>query len=200
MISLDIETTGLSPADSTITIIGLLDPYGLNILSDSAENFRISAESAEKRILQRFAMYLDSTPPDEPFLTYNGYSFDIPFIEVRARHHKMGEAFLHLRERPHVDLFPFVKHQFGRRATKEEACSKLANLYVPRKNDGLWIARLYSTPSLLTENDHIDTLAHNATDVCTTQRLYNVLKEFPDFQKWQFEQSIAESEVIAKKE
>ena len=189
MISLDIETTGLDSATDTIVAIGCLDGARMDIISASVEEFKKSPQNAEKQIIDDFGSHLLTCNPDDVLLTYNGLSFDLPFIKHRAEKHGLWKKMAFLPETPHVDLFPFVHHAFGRRANKEEACSKLANLYVPRKNDGMWIARLYSHPELLTENDHLDMLAHNATDISSTYKLYNVLKEFPDFQQWQLEQS-----------
>ena len=77
---LDIETTGLSPANSIVTLVGIHDRDGFHpfVHGQNIEDLR---EAVEKYDL---------------IVTYNGASFDLPFIE---RH--MGKMFAHT---PHIDI------------------------------------------------------------------------------------------------
>lgn len=77
---LDIETTGLSPYDSHITMVGVLDSHGYRayVHGEDLEDLRDG--------LQRYDLVV----------TYNGTSFDIPFIE-----HYFGRVF---RGMAHLDL------------------------------------------------------------------------------------------------
>ena len=77
---LDIETTGLSPSRSIVTLVGIHDRDGFHpfVQGQNLEDLR---ESVEKYDL---------------IVTYNGASFDLPFIE-----HHMGGMFAHT---PHIDL------------------------------------------------------------------------------------------------
>ncbi len=80
---LDIETTGLSPQSSIITLVGILDTHGYHsfIYDRNLSDLR---EALEKYDL---------------IVTYNGASFDLPFIE-----HHFGSVFRH---KAHIDLrFP----------------------------------------------------------------------------------------------
>ncbi len=87
---LDIETTGLSPDYSIITLVGILDREGYHAfvydrnLSDLRE------------ALERYDL----------IVTYNGASFDLPFIE-----HHFGSLFRHT---PHIDL-RFVLSRMGQK-------------------------------------------------------------------------------------
>ena len=77
---LDIETTGLSPAYSVITLVGILDREGYHAFT-RGDNLSDLHEAVE-----RYDM----------IVTYNGASFDLPFIESH-----MGRMFAHT---PHLDL------------------------------------------------------------------------------------------------
>ena len=77
---LDIETTGLSPDRSIITLVGILDSDGYHAFIHG-QNLTDLREAIEKYDL---------------IVTYNGASFDLPFIE-----HHFGSLFRHT---PHIDL------------------------------------------------------------------------------------------------
>ena len=77
---LDIETTGLSPDRSIITLVGILDSDGYHAFIHG-QNLTDLREAVEKYDL---------------IVTYNGASFDLPFIE-----HHFGSLFRHT---PHIDL------------------------------------------------------------------------------------------------
>ena len=77
---LDIETTGLSPAYSVITLVGILDRDGYHAFT-RGDNMSDLREAAE-----RYDM----------IVTFNGARFDMPFIESH-----FGTMFAHT---PHLDL------------------------------------------------------------------------------------------------
>ena len=85
---LDIETTGLSPDRSIITLVGILDSHGYHAFIHG-QNLTDLREAIEKYDL---------------IVTYNGVSFDLPFIE-----HHFGSLF---RNTPHVDVM-FPLHRLG---------------------------------------------------------------------------------------
>ena len=87
---LDIETTGLSPEYSIITLVGILDRDGYHsyVFDQNLTDLR---EALEKYDL---------------IVTYNGASFDLPFIE-----HHFGTLFRHTA---HIDL-RFVLRRMGLR-------------------------------------------------------------------------------------
>ena len=69
----DIETTGLSPLHDKVTCI---------CFSDAKNHLCFSGEF-EGKVIQSFADYVDKNFYDK-LVTYNGWSFDIPFLRVRA--------------------------------------------------------------------------------------------------------------------
>ena len=87
---LDIETTGLSPQYSYITMVGVLDSDGYTayVRDENMEDLRAA--------LERYDL----------IVTYNGTSFDLPFIE-----HFHGRVF---RSIAHLDL-RFPLHRLGYR-------------------------------------------------------------------------------------
>jgi uncharacterized protein YprB with RNaseH-like and TPR domain len=198
MITLDIETSGLYPSptkemidqgdsEDFLVAIGVYDGYNLHTFSSPHDSYNISLEVAERDILSSFCNFLSCSSVDESLLTYNGISFDIPFITTKLLKYG-GDYYLSssasLLNMPNVDLIRYSKFVTGRLLSKDDACRKLANLYVPRKSEGLWSARIYKNPQFLTENDHLEMLQHNTIDLTATTRFYNVVKRFPDFQEW----------------
>jgi uncharacterized protein YprB with RNaseH-like and TPR domain len=87
---LDIETTGLSPAYSYITMVGILDSRGYTpyVRGENIEDLRAA--------LERYVL----------FVTYNGSQFDLPYVE-----HFFGPVF---RRAAHLDLrFPLRRLGYG---------------------------------------------------------------------------------------
>ena len=87
---LDIETTGLSPDYSIITLVGILDREGYHAYVYD-RNLSDLREALEQYDL---------------IVTFNGASFDLPFIE-----HYFGSLFRHT---PHIDL-RFVLSRMGQK-------------------------------------------------------------------------------------
>jgi len=204
MITIDIETTGLTPSptpqmqsegctEDYIVAIGCMDDFGINIFSSPFDTYKVSLEAAEQDCLSAFSRYLQTMDEKEAILSYNGTDFDFPFILSKLIKYNSAALFDNTSkffpEFQHIDLMGYAKFVTGRRLAKDDACRKLANLYVPRKSEGLWNARIYKNPQLLTENDHLEMLQHNATDLTATARLYNVVKHFPDFAQWRLKEA-----------
>jgi uncharacterized protein YprB with RNaseH-like and TPR domain len=188
MITLDIETTGLYPAKHPpdfIVGIGVLTDFEMRIFTAPHYDFTgLPLPVIEDNILKDFTKWLMNQPQDEIFLTYNGRKFDIPFIATKLIEYGNVELADNLFGIPNIDLIHYAKSVTGRWLSKDDCCRKLGNLYVPRKTDGLWSARIYKHPYLLTKNDHLQMIHHNAVDLTATARLYNVVKEFPDYDEW----------------
>lgn len=77
----DIETTGLSPQDSSFILGGLLTPHpeGLKVQQYFAES-----KEEEAHLLSE---YLNQMSHVDVLFSYNGDSFDLPFLKARLRHH-----------------------------------------------------------------------------------------------------------------
>lgn len=89
MILLDIETTGLSPARNFIYCIGCSFLSEENI---SIQLFLAEDKTEEPEILKRLSELLTSHPT---VITFNGTTFDIPFLKKRYAHYDMQDPFCH---------------------------------------------------------------------------------------------------------
>ena len=145
---LDIETTGLSAQSSIITLVGILDTDGYHPFVHG-RNLSDLREALEKYDL---------------IVTYNGASFDLPFVE---RH--FGSVFRH---KAHIDL----KHVLGRIGLKGGLKSIERRMGVGRPSelsslDGYDAVRMWR---MWTRGDEgaLDTLIrYNAEDVLSLPKL-----------------------------
>ncbi|KAK2573782.1 DNA polymerase epsilon catalytic subunit A [Acropora cervicornis] len=136
VLAFDIETTKLplkfpdSSTDSIMMISYMIDAQGYliinrEIVSEDIEDFEYTPkpeyegqftvinELDEASLLNRFFEHILEVKPNI-FVTYNGDSFDWPFVEARAAHHGVGfvaDAQGEYKSRPaiHMDAFRWVK-------------------------------------------------------------------------------------------
>ena len=96
---LDIETTGLSPSRDMVFLIGVLtrDEKGLKVTQ-----FLAASRQEESAVL---AAFFDFIKPYDLILNYNGNSFDIPFVNRRAKHYKMAERIDPCRSVDYLRIF-----------------------------------------------------------------------------------------------
>lgn len=87
-----VDRFGLDPATGRIVCIGLLDLGGGREEAVCAKD--------ERRLLLDFWEWLRQHPPDL-FVTFNGKSFDFPFINLRSALHQVPPS-LPLPTRPHT--------------------------------------------------------------------------------------------------
>lgn len=69
----DIETGGLSPLHTGVSCIGVMTSSGPVCFSGDFE----------KKLLDDFVAFVEKENPDK-LVSYNGWSFDVPFLRVRA--------------------------------------------------------------------------------------------------------------------
>ncbi|XVG99832.1 ribonuclease H-like domain-containing protein [Eubacteriales bacterium KG127] len=98
---LDIETTGLSSKQNDIILIGLIT---IDINNMIGESFQFFAEknSEEKNILQETTNILNQ---QDMVITYNGKSFDMPFIYEKCIKHGISVNNIY-----NLDLYLLVKN------------------------------------------------------------------------------------------
>jgi hypothetical protein len=95
---MDIETKGLS--NVPIILIGVAEIRGSRIV---ASQYFLRDYSEEANILEAYLTHLDE---DSVHVTFNGKTFDLPFIKNRCRYNRI-DADLNL---PHLDLMYFAKN------------------------------------------------------------------------------------------
>lgn len=95
----DIETTGFSPATSSIYLIGCLRKEGENLVIDQyfAEN-----KEDEKEVLVQFISLLNQY---KTIISFNGIGFDIPFIKAKCNTYDIEE---HLKDYHYIDIFKLI--------------------------------------------------------------------------------------------
>lgn len=173
---LDIETTGLSPKNSSFILGGLLTagPDGLK-----TEQFFAEDLSKEQETLQAFS---DAFSRTDVLITYNGKHFDLPFIKGRAQ----GEA----PEFPfNLDLYLLVKSYAPFRKflpnLKQKTVEDFLGLWQYRKDEisGKESVDLYYRYLSGKSPDIKEIiLLHNHDDIVQLHRLLRVLEK-ADFHK-----------------
>ena len=96
MLLLDIETTGLSSAKNFIYCIGCSYPEGADAV---IRLFFGCGKEEEQKLLSAFAQLLSSS---STIVTFNGSTFDIPFLKKRYRFYHMEDPFA---EKNCIDLY-----------------------------------------------------------------------------------------------
>ena len=95
----DIETTGFSPSNSSIYLIGCLRKVGENLIIDQffAEN-----KADEQEVLNQFMALLHQY---KTIISFNGIGFDIPFIKAKCDAYGIEE---HLKDFQYIDIFKLI--------------------------------------------------------------------------------------------
>ena len=151
---LDIETTGLSPEYADITMVGVLDfdGYRAFVHGENLEDLREAIEAYDLVV------------------TFNGASFDLPFIE-----HKFGRMFARTA---HIDLM-FPLHRLGLRGglksiEKQLQVGRPSELSTLNGFDAVRMWRMWQTGDAGAR----DTLIrYNAEDVASLPRLADIVYE-----------------------
>ena len=148
---LDIETTGLSPQSSIITLVGILDTEGYHpfVYHRNLSDLR---EALEKYDL---------------IVTYNGASFDLPFVEYH-----FGSVFKH---KAHIDL----RHVLGRLGLKGGLKAIENRMGVARPSDlsalnGYDAVRMWRMWSRGNEGALDTLIRYNAEDVYSLPKLAEI--------------------------
>ncbi|MBQ2902029.1 MAG: ribonuclease H-like domain-containing protein [Agathobacter sp.] len=95
----DIETTGFSPASSSIYLIGCLRKVGDNLVIDQ---FFAESKTDEKEVLEKFMTLLHQY---KTIISFNGIGFDVPFIKAKCDTYDIEE---HLKDFEYIDIFKLI--------------------------------------------------------------------------------------------
>lgn len=95
----DIETTGFSPAHSSIYLIGCARRVDESVFIDQ---FFAESASDEKEVIQSF---LDIIKDYSTIISFNGIGFDVPFLKAKCDTYHLNEAFKSFR---YLDIFKTV--------------------------------------------------------------------------------------------
>lgn len=98
---MDIETKGLS--NVPIILIGVAEIKGSKIISSQ---YFLRDYTEEASIIEAYLTHLDE---DSVHVTFNGKTFDVPFIKNRCRYNRIDGNL----DLPHLDLMYFAKSLWG---------------------------------------------------------------------------------------
>jgi hypothetical protein len=127
LVYFDIETTGLSGGAGTIAFLvgcGWFDEEGFTV-----RQFFLAGPSGERVMLDALGAVLNGA---SLLVTYNGRTFDVPFMEMRWAFHRSPAA---TEDLPHFDMLPPARRLWSRRgsdphdplgAFTQEGCSLAA--------------------------------------------------------------------------
>lgn len=99
---IDIETTGLSRKNNMIYLIGLLY-FDLDQNTWILEQYFANSMDKEGLLLEEFISHISKF---DNIITYNGNSFDLPFIDHRLKHHNINYS---IDKTKSFDLYQIIK-------------------------------------------------------------------------------------------
>ena len=170
----DIETTGLSSATSSIISITVL-------LKEDKDNiiYQLFAcsEKEEKEMIEFFISLVQSK---KFIVTYNGKSFDIPFLNSKLKNYSID---LNLNALISIDLYKdmkVIKDKLNIENIKLKTIEKYFNITRSDKLTGKDIIKLYESYKIHNKNEHMDLiLAHNYEDVAYLPIIFdNILDKY----------------------
>lgn len=133
---MDIETLGLS--NLPIILIGVAEIKDNNIISNQ---YLLMDKIEEPAVLEGYLSHLDE---DSVHVTYNGASFDIPFIKNRCNYYNIP----HKLNIPHFDLIYFARNMWKDKLPNCKLTTIEEYLFdIKRENDvpGSYIPSYYET-------------------------------------------------------
>ena len=154
---MDIETKGLS--NVPIILIGVAEIRGKNII---ASQYFLRDYTEEANIIDAYLSHLDE---DSVHVTFNGKTFDVPFIKNRCVYNRI-QADLDL---PHLDLMYFAKNLWADSLPNCQLQTIEREIFgIERQGDvpGQYIPGYYDT--YLEENNIgpvVPIIEHNAQDI-----------------------------------
>lgn len=173
---LDIETTGLSSKQNNIILIGLIT---IDINNMIGESFQFFAErtSEEKNILQETANILNL---QDMVITYNGKSFDMPFIYEKCNNHEIS-----LNNIYNLDLYLLVKNYSPLKeklgSLSQKTMEKFMGIDKNRKDEisGGESVELYENFQITNDINHLEKiLLHNKDDIHQLLLLLQLIQFF----------------------
>lgn len=171
----DIETTGLSPGRDKLMLSGILqigqgEATVIQYFSDQAGD--------EPALIQAT---VDTLSDCDLILTYNGRSFDLPFLKARAKRYHIDTGVLNMAD---LDLFQVVSHYSDLKSVLGSLTQKTLEGYLgiaPVREDtisgkeNIALYREYMT----SHDNHLERkiLLHNHDDIIQLARLLPILEK-----------------------
>ncbi len=170
----DIETTGLNPSYSKVILIGLLYFEDTDIV---IEQYFCDASKYEKELLESF---IDRFNYFDLYITFNGSSFDIPFLNKRLKKNSIEyeiDSYLN------IDLCKVArqnKKTLGLKNCKLKTVEDFLGIYRDDTISGAESVELYKKYEASQDQDIKDKiLLHNFEDILHLVPLLNIINHIP---------------------
>jgi uncharacterized protein len=173
MLFMDIETLGLKEVPLILIGVAEASEDGLII-----NQYLLRDLKEEKVALNGFLSHQDS---DKVYVTFNGRSFDVPFIRSRMRYHHMSDRI----NSQHLDLLHFSRRQWK---------DKLPNCRLQTlEKEFFGVERIDDVPSSLVPEFYltyrktgnigplVPIIEHNREDVVTLAKILSLLHQTSNF-------------------
>ncbi|MEX1052088.1 MAG: ribonuclease H-like domain-containing protein [Patescibacteria group bacterium] len=187
------ESFGLSPLTGQVVAIGsvdgdskrgavyYLDPSG-QADDHETDGLVFRSFASEKELIVKFWELAERY---DTFVTYNGRSFDVPFLNIRSAIHKIkpskdlmeGRYLYQQRKTVHVDLYDQLTYYGGFRfatgGSLHMACQAFG-ITTPKEDgiDGSQVSAMFST------GRYQEIAEYNARDIQATKQLYADWRQF----------------------
>jgi uncharacterized protein len=169
LLFIDIETLGLK--DVPLILIGIAETTEKGLIINQ---YLIRNLKEENAALDAFISHLDD---DSVFVTFNGRSFDLPFIKSRMRFHGIKNRL----RRPHLDLLHFSRRQWKSELPNCRLQTLEKHLFGVERNDDVPSSLVpdFYLSYLKTGNigPLIPIIEHNREDVITLARIMSCLHQ-----------------------
>ncbi len=172
---LDIETTGFSRKRDQVVLIGLLFSEGHEY---KLRQYFLEDSFQEKKLLTTFIKDLSEF---DLMITYNGLSFDYPFIQHRAKNYQLP---LQLNNLKHIDLYKHIQKHKNRLPIENFQLKTIEKLLGICRKDGISggesadLYGKYTKNKDVTIRDRI--LLHNYEDIFYLPSITGIFSFFSD--------------------
>ena len=168
-IFLDIETLGFF--NQPIILLGLAKVHGNKI---KVKQYLSRKLGEEKAVLESFLTNVD---PNSVFVTFNGQTFDLPFIKNRMSYFNLNNNVNH----PHFDMLHFTRRQWSEELMNCQLTTLERHLFDIIRDDDVpsgMIPQFYRT-FIRTDNvgPLVPIIEHNQQDIITLAMIFSRLHE-----------------------
>jgi len=173
MLFMDIETLGLK--DVPLILIGVAEGNGDGL---TINQYLLRDLKEEKAAIEGFLSHQDS---DNVYVTFNGRSFDVPFIKSRMRFHHLKKSI----NSQHLDLLHFSRRQWNDQLPNCRLQTLEEHLFGVERCDDVPSSQVPDFYLTYRETGNIGPLVpiieHNREDVVTLARILSLLHQTGDF-------------------
>lgn len=167
LLYLDIETTGLSPETSDLTVIGCREKDGTCV-----QWFNESG-SEQKKILSSFLSYAERF---DTLVTYNGGTFDLPFLKKKCEEYHLPYS---IEGKNCVDLYKNLrswKHLLPLQNLKQKTVEEFLDIKRKDRLSGRQLVKVYQD-YIKTREPELKSLIlqHNKEDISSLPQIQSLL-------------------------